>query len=442
MQMRQTAGDMPTSLRGIANRARSDRRHRFRHLYTLLNTANLRWCFHQLRKDAAPGVDLVTYADYERDLEANLQALVERLKRKRYRAKLVRRKYIPKGPDKVRPLGIPALEDKLLQLAVARILDAIYEQDFLDISWGYRPGKGPQAASLALEGRLLCGKYNWVVEADIRGFFEHIDHAWMIKMLKQRVDDNALLRLIGKWLKAGVLEEDGKVLHPAAGTPQGGVVSPVLANIYLHYALDLWFRHRVQKQCRGMAMMMRFADDFVAAFQSQDEAEAFFRDLHVQLAKFGLEVAEEKSGVIRFGRRTMGQNGGFDFLGFRFHWTTTRQGRTRVQRMTAPKKMRQSVARFTEWIRAKRHLRMRPLMILLRRKLTGYWNYFGVRGNFPSLNKFWWQVRKLLYKWLNRRSHRPSYNWDGFTALLVDFAIPEPCIKEPRQTQRQWHWKP
>lgn len=442
MQMRQTAGDMPTSLRGIANRARSDRRHRFRHLYTLLNTANLRWCFHQLRKDAAPGVDLVTYADYERDLEANLQALVERLKRKRYRAKLVRRKYIPKGPDKVRPLGIPALEDKLLQLAVAQILDAIYEQDFLDISWGYRPGMGPQAASLALEGRLLCGKYNWVVEADIRGFFEHIDHAWMIKMLEQRVDDNALLRLIGKWLKAGVLEEDGKVLHPAAGTPQGGVVSPVLANIYLHYALDLWFRHRVQKQCRGMAMMMRFADDFVAAFQSQDEAEAYFRNLHVQLAKFGLEVAEDKSGVIRFSRRTMGQNGGFDFLGFRFHWTTTRQGRTRVQRMTAPKKLRQSVARFTEWIRAKRHLRMRPLMILLRRKLTGYWNYFGVRGNFPSLNKFWWQVRKLLYKWLNRRSHRPSYNWDGFTALLVDFAIPEPCIKEPRQTQRQWHWKP
>ena len=440
MQGSKTAKDMQTSLRGIANRARIDRKHRFRSLYTLLNTANLKWSFQQLRKDAAPGVDRVTFQEYERDLEANLEGLVERLKQKRYRAKLVRRKNIPKGPGKIRPLGIPALEDKILQMAVARILESIHEQDFLEISWGYRPGKGPQEASRALADRLFGGKYNWVVEADIRGFFEHIDHDWMIRMLQQRIDDEALLRLIRKWLKAGILEEDGRVLHPAAGTPQGGVVSPVLANIYLHYVLDLWFNEVVKKQCRGAAEMMRFADDFVVAFQNQEEAENFLRELPGRLAKFGLEVAEEKSGIVRFGRNT-GSNGAFDFLGFRFYWTKTRQGKPVVKRMTAPKKMRQSVERFTEWIKAERHQKIRPLMTKLSRKLKGYWNYYGVLGNFQSLAKFWRQVMRVLYKWLNRRSQKSSYNWAGFNKLLEAFALPGPCIVESRQRQMQWNWK-
>jgi len=254
---------MQTYLRGIANRARKDRRARFRHLYSLLNEDNLRWCFYQLRKDAAPGVDEVTFEQYERNLEENLGELVRRLKQKGYRAKLVRRRYIPKGNGKWRPLGIPALEDKLLQVAVARILTAIYEADFLDLSWGYRAGRGPREASRTLAVTLMKGKFGWVVEADIRGFFDSISHEWMVRMLEERVDDQAIIRLIVKWLKAGVMEEDGKVLHPATGTPQGGIISPVLSNIYLHYVLDLWFERKVRRESRGEVCMMRFADDCV-----------------------------------------------------------------------------------------------------------------------------------------------------------------------------------
>jgi RNA-directed DNA polymerase len=229
MQTRRTAIDMRTSLRGIANRARQDKNARFRDLYRLLNEENLRGCFYHLRRSAAPGVDRVTFEEYERDLTANLVNLVGRLKEKRYRAKLVRRKYIPKANGKLRPLGIPALEDKLLQVAAAQVLTAIYEQDFLECSWGYRPKRGPREASRALAGRLYCGRIGWVVEADIRGFFDNISHEWMMRMLAERIEDGAFLQLIGLWLKAGILEEDGKVVHPATGTPQGGIVSPVLA---------------------------------------------------------------------------------------------------------------------------------------------------------------------------------------------------------------------
>ena len=267
---------MPTSLRGIANRAATHKEHRFRNLSGLLTEANLRWCFGFLRKDAAPGVDRVDVLDYQKNLDYNIRDLVERLKQRRYRAKLVRRRYIPKPNGKMRPLGIPATEDKLVQVAVAKILEAIYEQDFLDSSHGYRPGRSPQAAAKETARTLQYGKYCWIVEADIKGFFDHIDHKWMIKMLEERIDDQPFLRLIGKWLRAGILETDGQVVHPVTGTPQGGIVSPVLANIYLHYALDLWFERRIKPRCSGAAMIIRFADDFVCAFQCRSDAESFY----------------------------------------------------------------------------------------------------------------------------------------------------------------------
>lgn len=425
--------NMPTSLRGIANRARKDRKTRFRNLYGMLDEENLRWCFHQLRRSAATGVDGVSYDEYEANLDENLSALVKRLRDKRYRARLVRRKWIPKAGGKLRPLGIPALEDKLLQLAVARILEAIHDSDFLDVSWGYRRERGARTASRALAGKLATSRCGWVVEADIRGFFDRLDHDWMIRMLEQRVHDAALLRLIRKWLKAGVLEEDGKVLHPVTGTPQGGIISPVLANIYLHYALDLWFMRRVKPECRGHALMMRYADDFVCAFEHREEAEAFLADLRARLAKFGLELAGEKSGLVRFSRHDMKGNGGFSFLGFRYHWRLSRNGRPKVQRMTDPKKFRASVAAFTEWIRTHRHMRTHRLMHKLRAKLAGYWNYYGVTGNGPSLAKFWWQVGRVLYKWLNRRSQRRSYRrWSDLSKCLDDFDVPRPRITEAR----------
>ena len=253
---------MPTSLRGIANKAAEQKRYRFGDLYRMLNEENLRWSFYQLRKDAACGVDRVTFEDYESNLDDNLADLVERLKHKRYRAKLVRRKYIPKpGSDKSRPLGIPALEDKILQVAVANILSAIFGQDFLGCSYGYRKGIGPHDALDDLQQSLYNGQYHWVVEADIRGFFDNMNHDWLVRMLEERVDDRAFVRLIRKWLRAGILEEDGRVVHPATGSPQGGIVSPVLSNIYLHYVLDLWFEKEVAKGCLGQCKLVRYADD-------------------------------------------------------------------------------------------------------------------------------------------------------------------------------------
>jgi RNA-directed DNA polymerase len=422
---------MPTSLRGIANRAIREPEHRFGDLYRLLNEQNLRWCFYQLRRRSAPGVDKVTFEQYERNLEDNLADLVERLKGKRYRAKLVRRKHIPKGNGKTRPLGIPALEDKLLQLAAAKILSAIYEGDFLECSWGYRGGRGAREAGRVLADTLCGGRYGWIVEADIKGFFDHLDHDWMVEMLEKRVNDRALTQLIRKWMKAGVLEEDGKVLHPATGTPQGGIISPVLSNIYLHYVLDLWFEKVVKKHCEGDAYMMRYADDFVCAFEHKADAKRFEAVLGRRLGKFQLSVAPEKTRTLQFSRYKDEPNEAFEFLGFEFRWVRRRTGRMGVRRRTAPRKLNASVRAMKEWIIEHRNQRISVIMAGISRKLRGYWGYYGVRGNFRSLSKLYNACLRLLFKWLNRRSQRRSYNWAGFKEMLKHFNIPAPRIIEP-----------
>jgi len=421
---------MQTSLRGIAKRASRHARHRFGNLYGLLSEDNLKWCFHQLRKSAAPGVDKVDYYEYRKNLDSNIHDLVERLKQKRYRAKLVRRRYIPKSPGKYRPLGIPAIEDKLLQLGVAKILSAIYEQDFLDCSYGFREGIGPLNAVQDLTLDLQYGSFGWIVDADIKGFFDNIDHEWMIRMLEERIDDRAFINLIRKWLKAGILETDGKVVHPATGTPQGGIVSPVLANIYLHYALDLWFEKRIKPVCKGKVIIVRYADDFVCAFQYKREADKFYRDLAARLAKFGLEVSTEKTRIIRFSRFKLENNEGFDFLGFEYRWGINSKGKAQVKRRTSRKKFKSSIASFTQWIKESRNQRKKKLFRALASKYRGYWNYYGVRGNSASLKAFYDQTLDILFKWLNRRSQRRSYNWKGFKEVLKHFAIPSPRITE------------
>ena len=281
-----------------------------------------------------------------------------------------------------------------------------------------------------LANRLYRGLAHWVVEADIRGFFDNISHEWMVRMLRERVQDEAFLNLICKWLKAGVLEESGKVLHPATGTPQGGIVSPVLANIYLHYALDLWFERVVRKECRGDVFMMRFADDFVCAFQNQDDAKRFEKELSERLGKFGLAVAAEKTRTLPFSRLKLEPNDAFEFLGFEFRWVKRRTGKPGVKRRTAPKKLRGSVKAFTEWIKEFRHCRITTLMKKVCSKFNGYWNYYGVRGNLESMTQFYEQCQKLLFKWLNRRSQKRSYTWDGFAAMLQAFSVPPPRIVE------------
>jgi RNA-directed DNA polymerase len=419
-----------TSLQAIARKAKEQKRHRFGGLYRLINEEALRDCYFQLRKEAACGVDEVTWKDYGKNLRENLAQLNERLKHKSYHAKLVRRKYIPKGEGKFRPLGIPALEDKIVQLAAARILNAIYEADFLPCSWGYRPGRSAREASRELEAALSRGRYEFVVEADIKGYFEHIGWEWLLKMLSHRINDGALLGLINKWLKAGILEEDGRVIHPETGTPQGGIVSPVLANVYLHYVLDLWFEHQMRKANRGQSMLMRYADDFVCAFGWRHEAEEFLSLLKGRLARFGLEVAPDKTRQLRFGRKGGPHNGRFDFLGFEFYWKLSRRGKPMVSRRTAPKRLRRSVANFTAWVREQRHRKLPLLMKGLASKYRGTWNYYGVRGNSRSLEQFWQQTRWILLKWLNRRSQKRSYTQRTFARLLRRFRIPAPSIKE------------
>ena len=424
----------PTSLRGIANKAQVDKHHRFRDLYRCLDAALLLDCWHDLNKDAASGVDHMTAEAYEVNLQANLAALAQRLKAQRYRAKLVRRCYIPKENGQERPLGIPALEDKLVQLACAKLLTAIYEQDFLDCSYGYRPGRGALDAVRDLTFDLQYGTYGYVVEVDVKGFFDHLDHTWLLDMLRVRIDDRAFLRLIRKWLKAGVLETDGHVVHPETGTPQGGTVSPVLANVYLHYALDLWFAKVVKAHCRGEALMCRYADDWVCAFRYQDDAERFYRVLPKRLAKFNLQVAPEKTRLLRFSRFHPGRQRCFTFLGFEFSWKPDRHGVPRVTRRTARKKLQAACRRITEWIRQHRHLPGRAFFHRLNTRLRGHYNYYGVRGNSRALHRFFNWAMDCTFKWLNRRGgKRRSFLWEQFTQVLDRVKIARPRITEVRR---------
>ncbi len=400
----------------------------------MINGPMLYRCWQRIRKNAAYGVDKVSAEEYGKHLTGNIRQLVDRLKRKSYRARLIRRHYIPKGNGKMRPLGIPVVEDKLLQLAVVQILEAIYEQDFLRCSYGYRPRLGALDAVDKLTIKLQFGRYGRVVEADIKGFFDNIDHERLLEMLAERIDDKALLQLIGKWLKAGVLDTNGEVIHPAAGTPQGGIVSPILANIYLHYCLDEWFQHVVKKHCRGEASLIRYADDFVCAFEREGDAERFYQVLGKRLEKFGLELSAEKTRVIAFDR---GQSkpAGFEFLGFEFRWGQDRQGKAHVKRRTSRKKLRSSLDRFTEWCRQKRHCPVKDWFKELKPKLQGYYNYYGVSGNYASLQQFFGEAMQILRKWLNRRSQRKSYSWEGFRQLIEHFQVPRPRIR-PRPRGR------
>jgi group II intron reverse transcriptase/maturase len=400
----------------------------------MINGPMLYRCWQRIRKNAAYGVDKVSAEEYGKHLTGNIRQLVDRLKRKSYRARLIRRHYIPKGNGKMRPLGIPVVEDKLLQLAVVEILQAIYEQDFLRCSYGYRPRLGALDAVDKLTIKLQFGRYGRVVEADIKGFFDNIDHERLLKMLAERIDDKALLQLIGKWLKAGVLDTNGAVIHPAAGTPQGGIVSPILANIYLHYCLDEWFQHVVKKHCRGEACLIRYADDFVCAFEREGDAERFYQVLGKRLEKFGLELSAEKTRVIAFDRGQSKQEG-FEFLGFEFRWGQDRQGKAHVKRRTSRKKLRSSLDRFTEWCRQKRHCPVKDWFKELKPKLQGYYNYYGVSGNYASLQQFFGEAMQILRKWLNRRSQRKSYSWEGFRQLIEHFQVPRPRIR-PRPRGR------
>lgn len=423
-----------TSLQGIAMRASACKDHRFQNLYGMLDEALLLDCWSDLNKKSASGVDGVSAGVYEENLYANIHDLVERLKTKRYRARLVRRCYISKAGGKQRPLGIPALEDKLVQLGCTRILNAIYEQDFLPMSYGYRPQRSAKDAVKDLGFNLQYSCIGYVVEADIRGFFDKIDHDWLIEMLNQRIDDKAFTGLIRRWLKAGIQETDGQIVYPESGSPQGSVVSPVLANVYLHHVLDLWFDRVVKPRCKGEAWMIRYADDYVCAFQYKSDAKRFYRAMPKRLEKFNLEVASEKTALKRMSRFKPGLSSRIEFLSLELYWNRDWSGELRVMKRTAPKRLQAAKRKITGWIKANRHLRGRQFIVGLNRRLVGHYYYFGLHSNQKALKSFYDAAITSAFKWLNRRGgKKSSFNWSQFKVALKRLGVAEPVITEKQR---------
>lgn len=425
-----------TKLLRIAEKARKEPAFKFTSLYHLMDKDLLRGCFKRLRKDAVAGTDEMTKEMYAENLEANLTNLTDRLHRMAYIPQPVRRKYIPKpGSTKQRPLGIPCFEDKLVQAGLVRILEAVYEQDFIADSYGFRPGRNCHKALIALSDTVEDNPVNYIVEADIKGFFDNVSQDWLLKFLMHRIEDKRIQRMVKRFLKSGVAE-DGSVTVYDEGTPQGGVISPLLANIYLHYVLDLWFEKVYRKSCTGFTRLIRYADDFVVCFAQKAEAERFHKELGERLGKFGLEVEPTKTRVMEFGRfaaqrakRRGGKPETFDFLGLTHYCGTSRNGTGfRMKRITARKKFNAKLKAFKEWLKKARTMKTKDLWETAKAKLRGHYNYYGVTDNLRGIERFGHEVKMLLFKWLNRRGKRQCLNWERFDEMRERFPLPKPRI--------------
>lgn len=420
-----------TKLRRIARKARDNPQMVFTSLNHCLDLELLREAFRKTRKDGAPGVDGQTWHDYAANLEANLQALLERAKSGSYHAPPVRRVHIPKGgsPTEKRPIGIPTLEDKVLQRAVLMILEVIYERDFYDCSFGFRRGRSAHDALETLWRQAMETRVEWVLEVDIRKFFDTLDHNHLREILRLRVGDGVLLRLIGKWLKAGVLEE-GLLSYPDEGSPQGGVISPLLANVYLHFVLDGWFHEVVRPRLKGQAFLIRYADDFVIAFTNEQDARRVQEVIPQRFSKYGLTVHPDKTRLVRFGRPKQQdvppakRPETFDFLGFTHFWGKSRQGAWVVKRKTASSRFRRAVQAIALWCQRNRHRPIREQHTTLCQKLRGHFGYYGITGNSSRLSSFRTVATRLWYKWLSRRKRNPRPPWAWFTRLLERFPLP------------------
>lgn len=420
----------------IAKHAREKPRLQFISLMHLLNEQYLKECYHLLKRGKAAGVDLRTLESYtQEEMYQAIDDTVRLMKAKRYKPQPVRRVYIDKENGKKRSLGIPTVIDKVIQLGMTRILTAIYEPTFLPVSFGYRPGKGAHEAIKEINHMLMGQKVNWIVEADIKGFFDHIDHTWMLRCLGERIKDPNFIQLIKKFLKTGIME--GYYIPTKEGTPQGGIISPMLANVYLHYVLDLWFEKREKKQLYGYTKLVRYADDFVIGVQHQTEAEKIKRDLAERLKVFGLELSEEKTKVLEFGRfakqntKRQGKNKPdiFDFLGFTHYCTETKDKRFMVGVRTSRKRMNRSIVTMNTWLKRARNLMpTETIWEKLNAKLTGHYNYYGISGNFAAINRYYRKTRRLTLKWMNRRSRKKSWNWKEFETYLTIYPLPKPKL--------------
>lgn len=428
--------NVETKLQRIAEKARKEPGCQFTSLFHLMNEELLLECFDGLRSNAASGIDHVTKTHYAEHLAENLRQLVDKLHKMAYRPQAVLRVYIPKpGSDKKRPLGVPALEDKLVQAGLSKILQAIYEQDFIDDSYGFRPARGCHDALRALSQTVDKQPVNYIVEADIKGFFDNVNQDQLMTFLAHRIVDTRVLRYIKRFLKAGI-QEDGVFRASENGTPQGGVISPLLANLYLHYTLDLWFTRKFAKTCTGTARLIRYADDFVACFQMEADAIRYRKEMEDRLNQFGLEVAPDKTKTIEFGpmaARWAKDRGtkpaSFDFLGFTHYCSRSRSGRRfRMKRQTISKRLGAKLLAYKEWLKSNRTLTLPQIMRTTAAKLQGHYGYYGVTDNADKIGAYDHEVRGILFKWLNRRGKRGSYTWEKFGQLLERYPLPKPRI--------------
>lgn len=419
----------------ISGRARREPKYQFTCLAHLLNEEFLKECYFSLGKDRASGVDGVTWTEYGKDLDGNLNKLVTRMKVKRYKPLPAKRVYIPKDEHQKRPLGMPALEDKIVQKGISRILEVIYEADFLDCSYGFRPERNCHQAINAVDKTIMTKPINHIIDADIKGYFDSVSHKWMIEFLRVRIKDPSFLLLIRRFLKAGYFEA-GLIVATEQGTPQGGNLSPILSNVFLHYVLDLWFEKRVRPQTRGACYLARYADDFVCMVRYADDARRIEQALRERFTKFDLELHPVKTRVISFGRyerkNAEQQNrrpNTFDFLGFTHFCDTSRRGRFMVGRKTSRKKFRMKCKEMNDYLRRIRNFKKaKEWWPILRAKLRGHYQYYGVSGNMRSLNRYYSLTIRMTLKWLNRRSQRKSFSWEMFNKYLEHYPLPKPRI--------------
>jgi RNA-directed DNA polymerase len=442
----QTPDTVYTGLQRIADLARKAPEMAIRTLAHHIDVDLLREAYRLTRKSGAVGVDGQTAAAYAENLDENLISLLNRFKSGTYRAPPVRRVHIPKEGGKTRPIGIPTFEDKVLQRAVAMVLNAVYEQDFLGFSYGFRPRRSAHQALVALREGLMEMDGGCVLDADIKDFYGSLVPAHLRKFLDQRVVDGVIRRTIDKWLKAGVLE-DGNLSVPETGTPQGGVVSPILSNIYLHEVLDRWFVRDVQPRLAGKAFMIRFADDFVIVFEQESDARRVMAVLPQRFAKFGLELHPEKTRLVPFRKPAAGRNSqpaasqsvpeAFDLLGFTHTWQISRAGYWVVMRRTAGARFQRGVTRVEEWCRKNRHAPVPVQQKALSQKLRGHYLYYGMTGNSRALSRFRYRVMCSWHKWLNRRSQKRQFNWEKFNGMLKRYPLPPARLPKRRPTHEQ-----
>lgn len=426
---------MGTKLERIAEISAQSKRPNFTSLYHLINAELLKRCHRELDGKKAVGIDEVTKEKYSEALDSNIEDLVLRLKNKAYKPLPTRRVFIPKQNGKLRPLGIVSYEDKIVQLALKKVLEAVYEPRFLNCMYGFRPKRGCHEAVKDVYQHLSHGKINYIVDADVKGFFDHIDHEWMMKFIEWHIKDPNILWLIRKYLKAGVMV-DGVYEDTEEGTIQGGNISPTLANIYMHYVLTLWFKLVIQKEVKGECFLVNYADDFVAGFQYKSEAEMYYAKLKERMAYFNLELEDSKSRLIEFGRfaeqnrkaKGLGKPETFDFLGFTFFMGKSRKGYPLPKVKTSRKKFEKSLKSFKTWLYANKEQPARIIVSQLNVKLVGYYRYYGVSFNSFKLGAFLHRVQQFLHKAMNRRGCRRTYTWNGFVDMLKVYPLAKPKI--------------